>query len=324
MSMKALGLFSGGLDSIIAAKLVQQQGMKVELVNFTTLFFSPKNALEMAKQIKIPLKVFEVTREYLKILRKPRYGYGSALNPCIDCKIFMLKKAKIYARKIGAKFIFTGEVLGERPMTQNKNTLQLIERKAFLKGKLLRPLSAKLLPITEAEKKWIDRDKMLDIQGRRRGRQMELARKFKIKNYPTPAGGCLLTSKEYAAKLKDLLNHNKKISLRDISLLKIGRHFRFGRNKIIVGRDEKENEELLKLKNSDFAFEVPKIGSPITLLQGPKTKEAINLAARLTAYYSDSEEEMTQVKYGKKLLKQVLVSRAEGSEIEKLRITSSF
>jgi tRNA U34 2-thiouridine synthase MnmA/TrmU len=322
--IKALGLFSGGLDSILAVKLIQSQGIEVRLVNFTTPFFPSKKAKEMAKQLKIKLKEIDVTREYLKILKNPKHGYGSFLNPCIDCKIFMLRKAKQYAKKIGAKFIFTGEVLGERPMSQNKNALVLIEKESGLKGKLLRPLSAKLLPITEAEKRWISRGKLLDIRGRRRERQIELAKKFKIKNYPTPSGGCLLTNNEYAAKAKDLITNNKKISVNDIKLLKIGRHFRHGKNKIIVGRDEEENKELLKLRNSsDYAFEALNIGSPVTLLQGPKTKDSINLAAKLTINYSDSKEKAL-VRYGRKLSKKMIAKNIKNEEINKLRIISFF
>ena len=323
MAVKALGLFSGGLDSIIAAKIIKQQGIKVELVNFTTPFFSPKNAREMAKQVKLPLKVFDVTRDYLKILKNPKHGYGSEMNPCIDCKIFMLKKAKEYAKKIGASFIFTGEVLGERPMSQNTQALKLIEKESGLKEKLLRPLSARLLPITEAEKKWINRENLLDIQGRRRDRQTGLAKEFGIRNYPRPAGGCLLTQREYACKVRDLIKNKKRISLSDIKLLKIGRHFRIGRSKIIVGRDEKENKELKSLRDSsDYIFEVPKVGSPIAVLQGRKTKEAISLAASLTLHYSDSKENKTLVKYGKKnLSKALLVSDIKSEEIKKLNIT---
>jgi tRNA U34 2-thiouridine synthase MnmA/TrmU len=320
---KALGLFSGGLDSIIAAKLVQSQDIKIELVNFTTPFFPSKNAREMARQLNLKLKELDVTKEYLNILRRPKHGYGSALNPCIDCKIFMLKKAKKYAKKIGASFVFTGEVLGERPMSQNKKALEVIEKEAGLKGRLLRPLSAKLLPATKAEE-WINKERLLDIQGRRRERQMELAKKYKIK-YPQPSGGCLLTSKEYAKKLKDLLIHSKKISLNEIKLLKIGRHFRFGENKIIVGRNESENKELMKLKKgSDYFFEVLNTGSPTTILQGKKTKEAIGLAASLTAHYSDSKEGKTFVNYGKKnLSKALLASELKNEEIKKLNIIFS-
>jgi len=319
---KALGLFSGGLDSIIAAKLIQEQGIEVELVNFYTPFFPPKNAIRMAEQIKIPLKEIDVTKNYLKMLRKPKHGYGSEMNPCIDCKIFMFKKAKNYAKKIGAKFIFTGEVLGERPMSQNKNALELIEKEAGLKGRLLRPLSAKLLPVTEAEKKWVDRNRLLDISGRKRERQFKLARKFGIKEYPSPAGGCLLTYREFANKSRDLLMHKKNIRKEDLEILKVGRHFRYKKNKIIVGRNEEENKKLLELKQrTDYIFEVPDVGSPLTILQGPKTKDSIEKAAQLTARYSDAKENKTIVKYGnKKLIKKLIVSILQLNEINKLRL----
>jgi len=317
--IKALELFSGGLDSILAAKLIQKQGIKVELVNFYTPFFPSKNAVKMAEQLKTKLKEVDITKDYLKMLRKPKHGYGSEMNPCIDCKILMLKKAKEYAKRINAKFIFTGEVLGERPMSQNKKALELIEKEAGLKGKLLRPLSAKLLPITEAEKKWVDRNKFLDISGRRRKKQMKLAKKFKVR-YPFPSGGCLLTYKEYTKKIKDLLKYKKRISKKDLELLKIGRHFRFKNNKIIVGRNEEENKKLLKLRQkTDYIFEVPNIGSPITVLQGSKTKESIKKAAQLTARYSDAKGKV-KVKYGKKLKRSLTVLNIKESEIKNLRI----
>ena len=316
--VKALGLFSGGLDSILAAKLIQEQGIKIELINFTTPFFPSRNAIKMAKQLK--LKEIDITKDYLKMLRNPKHGYGSEMNPCIDCKILMLKKAKKYARKINAKFIFTGEVLGERPMSQNKRALELIEREAGLKGKLLRPLSARLLPITEAEKKWVNRNKLLNISGRRRDKQMKLAKKFRIKEYPSPSGGCLLTYKEYARKIKDLIKHKKRIIRKDLELLKIGRHFRLKNNKIIVGRNEGENKKLLELKQkTDYIFEVPDIGSPITVLQGPKTKKAIKLAAQLTLRYSDAKGK-AKVKYGRKLKRKLIVISIKEREIKNLRI----
>jgi len=319
--VKALGMFSGGLDSILAAKLIQEQGIKVELINFYTVFFPPRNAIEMAKQIKMPLKEIDVTIDYLKMLRKPKHGYGSGMNPCIDCKIFMLRKAKKYAKKIGAKFIFTGEVLGERPMSQNRNAMNMIEKESGLKEKLLRPLSAKLLPITEAEKKWVDRNKLLDINGRRRDRQIELAKKYGL-NYPTPAGGCLLTEREYAKKIRDLLKNKKRILKNDLEILKVGRHFRFEKNKIVVGKSEEDNDRLLDLKQkTDYIFEVPQVGSPITILQGPKIKKSVIIAARLTARYSDAKENKINVKYGSKNLKKSLfVSSLQEDEINKLRL----
>jgi len=302
--MKTLALLSGGLDSILAVKLMLDQDINVVAISFITPFhISEKKWVdEITKKFKIPLKTVKLGEDYLKIIMKPKFGYGRHMNPCIDCRIFMLKKAKAYAKKINASFIVTGEVLGERPMTQTREALDIIEKEAGLRGKILRPLSAKLLPKTEAERKgWVNREKLLDIRGRSRKRQIGLAEKYRIKEYPSPAGGCLLTYKEFAEKVMDLFKHKKKIKMKDILLLKIGRHFRFGKNKIIVGRNEDENNQLLKIKDaSDYYFEVPDCGSPITLLQGPKIKKAIERAAVLTARYSDSKKKKIIVRFGKK------------------------
>lgn len=324
--MKALAMLSGGLDSTLALKLMIDQGIDVVAVNFASpLHISKDNKVEkITKKFKIPLKTIKLGNDYLKVLRNPKYGYGKHMNPCIDCRIFMLKKAKAYAKKIGASFMFTGEVLNERPMTQTRHSLDLIEKESGLQGKLLRPLSAKLLPETEAEKKgWVNRSKLLDISGRQRKRQFALAKKFKIKDYPHPGGGCLLTYKEFSVKVKDLFKYKKRVSIDDINLLKIGRHFRFGKNKIIVGRNENENKQLLKIKNeSDYYFEVPDIGSPITILQGSKIKEAIKRAAVLTARYSDSKKKKILVYYGKeKLNKSITISPLTRKEIKNLRIS---
>ena len=195
--VKAIALLSGGLDSILTIKLLQQQGVEVIAVNFSSSFFSKKNAEAAAKQLKVKLINIDLSqgknfREYLNVINNPRHGYGSAINPCIDCHIFMLKKAKALMPKLKAKFIATGEVLGERPMSQHAGALKLIEKESRLQGKLLRPLSAQLLPETEAEEqKLVDRNKFLDIQGRSRQRQLELAKKYNLK-FPTPGGGCIL------------------------------------------------------------------------------------------------------------------------------------
>ncbi|MEM4703822.1 MAG: hypothetical protein QXJ02_01975, partial [Candidatus Bathyarchaeia archaeon] len=278
--VKALAMLSGGLDSILATKLILEQNIDVEAINFVSPFCLCKKggcgAPETAKQLGIPLKVMNVGEEYLRIVRKPKFGYGKNMNPCIDCRIFMLKKAKQYAKKIGAAFIFTGEVLDERPMSQHMKALNLIEKEAGLEGKILRPLSAKLMKETEAEKKGlVNREKLLDIRGRSRKRQFELAKNFHIVDYPCPAGGCLLTCKEFANKLKDLFQHKKRVSIRDVQLLKVGRHFRLGENKIIVGRNEAENKTLLQMKKKqEFYFEAQGCGSPITLLQGRAKRQA--------------------------------------------------
>ncbi len=209
---KAISLLSGGLDSILATELIRSQGIEVVAFNVKTPFCIPKKdgtseAIEAANQLKIPLKVVNVGKDYLQMLRNPKYGYGKNMNPCIDCKIFMIRKAKKYAKEIGADFLFTGEVLGERPKSQHGPALKIIEEEAGLKGKLLRPLSAKLLRETKAERKGlVDRAKLCNIQGRSRKPQFQLAREFGIKSFPAPAGGCLLTCEEYAKKLRDLFS----------------------------------------------------------------------------------------------------------------------
>jgi tRNA U34 2-thiouridine synthase MnmA/TrmU len=325
---KALGLLSGGLDSILATELIRKQGIEVVAFNVKTPFCIPKKdrtseAVQAADQLKVPLKVVSVEKDYLRMLRNPKFGYGRNMNPCIDCKIFMIKKAKKYAREIGADFIFTGEVLGERPKSQHYPALRLIEEEAGLKGKLLRPLSAKLLPETVAEKKGlVDRAKLLNIEGRSRKRQFQLAREYGITRYPSPAGGCLLTCEEYSKKLRDLLANKKRVSTGDIALLRVGRHFRLGKNKIIVGRNEAEDKFLTAGKaSSEYYFELPDIAGPTTILQGPKTKKAVETAAKLTAYYSDAETATVRVNFGREALnKSLTVAVPDKAEVEKLRV----
>jgi len=326
--MKALALLSGGLDSTLATKLILEQGIEVEAINFVSPFClcgkGGCGAVAVAKKFNIPIKIISQGKEYLKIIRNPPHGYGRNMNPCIDCRIFMLKQARKYAKKTGASFIFTGEVLGERPMSQHRQALDIIEKEAGLEGKIVRPLSAKLLPETEAEKKgWVNREKLMDIRGRSRKRQIETAEKFSITDYPCPAGGCLLTCKEFADKLRDLLMHKKRVTLEDVRLLKVGRHFRFGENKIIVGRNEDENKTLLQSKQKyDYYFEAQGCGSPIALLQGRKTREAVEKAARLTAYYSDQKTGEVRVKFGKASLDNLLVVSVLGrEEVERLRVS---
>jgi len=326
--VKALGLLSGGLDSILATELIRRQGIEVVAFNVKTPFCIPKKdgtseAVQAADQLNVPLKVVSVEKDYLRMLRNPKFGYGKNMNPCIDCKIFMIKKAKKYAKEIGADFIFTGEVLGERPKSQHYPALRLIGEKAGLKRKLLRPLSAKLLPETVAEKKGlVDRGKLLSIEGRLRKPQFQLAKEYGITRYPSPAGGCLLTCEEYSKKLKDLLANKKRVSTDDIALLRVGRHFRLGKNKIIVGRNEAENKFLTARKApSEYYFELPDIMGPTTILQGPKTKKALETAAKLTAYFSDAETAKTTVNFGREALnKSLTVAVPDKAEVEKLRV----
>jgi tRNA-specific 2-thiouridylase len=324
--IKALALFSGGLDSILAVKLMLEQGIDVVALNFVSPFCLCEKGCgvaEAAKQLNVPLKFVDVGGEYLRMVRKPKHGRGRNMNPCVDCRIFILKKAKKYAEEMDASFIFTGEVLGERPMSQHFQAMQLIEKEAGLKGKILRPLSARLLPETVLEKEGlVDRAKLLGIRGRSRKPQIKLAEEYGIKVYPSPAGGCLLTCKEYADKLSDLFKHKKRCSVADVALLKVGRHFRLGENKIIVGRNEAENKILTAEKaRNDYYFEVPDVGSPITVLQGAKTKKAIRATAALTAFYADVKGGEATVKFGRESLREsVTVSIPSRAEVERLRV----
>jgi len=325
--VKALSLLSGGLDSILATRLILNQGIDVEAINFVGPFCLCKKggcgASEAARQLGVPLKVVSVGNEYLKMVRKPKHGYGRNMNPCIDCRIFMVRKAKKYAKEIGASFIFTGEVLDERPMSQHLKAMRIVEEGSGLKGRLLRPLSARLLPETVIEKKGlVKRDKLLDIRGRSRKPQIKLAKEFNIADYPCPAGGCLLTYKEFANKLRDLFRHRKRCSMADVALLKVGRHFRFGESKIIVGRNEIENKILTAKKmRYDYYFEVPDVGGPITVLQGLKNKKAIQVAAALTAFYSDAKSDRITVNFGRNSLdKSITVPVPSRAEVESLRI----
>jgi tRNA-specific 2-thiouridylase len=213
------------------------------------------------------------------------------MNPCLDCRIYMFTKARCFMEGIGAAFVFTGEVLGQRPMSQRRDAMRLIERESGLEGRLLRPLSAQLLPPTIAEEEIVDRDKLMGIQGRSRKSQMELAQDYGIHDYACPAGGCLLTDPQFAQRLRDLFAYQELVNLKDMELLKLGRHFRLSKNsKVIVGRDEKENQRLLKLQHKDDLWlQVLDFPGPVALLQGEQIPETVNQAAALAVRYSDAK-----------------------------------
>ncbi|HEY3420280.1 MAG TPA: hypothetical protein VGK23_06980 [Methanomassiliicoccales archaeon] len=292
--MLAISLLSGGLDSSLATKLVLDQGIEVVALKFTSPFCNCDSggichAANIARELGIELINVAKGEEYLEVVRNPKHGRGSGMNPCIDCRIFMLRKAKAIADQMGAKFLFTGEVLGQRPMSQHRKALELIDRETGLEGRLLRPLSAKLFPATEAEKQgWVDREKLLAITGRGRKTQIDLAEKNGIADYPCPAGGCLLTSKEFAAKLSDhMVHHPDRLTMRDIFLLKTGRHFRVDGNKVIIGRNERENHTLKDLANEDMdVLEPIDVNGPVCLVEG-HDRGTIDKAAAMLARYSD-------------------------------------
>jgi tRNA-uridine 2-sulfurtransferase len=299
---KSLILFSGGLDSILAARTLQEQGVEVQGLTFVSSFFDSVQAKEAAKKLGIKLKTVDFSKEHLKIVKRPKYGYGKNMNPCIDCHLLMLKTAKKIIEKEKFDFLATGEVLGERPMSQNRKALELIEKESGLFGYLLRPLSAKLLKPTEVEKNGVvDREKLLDIRGRSRKKQLSLAKQWKIKEYPTPAGGCLLTDPEFSKRLKDLLAKNPRANKNDIELLKLGRHFWQGKDKIIIGRNEQENEKLKQLKQrNDILIEMENYAGPTALIKKYGSKTSIQTKKRakeLVQLYSAKARHKKDIKF---------------------------
>jgi len=297
--MRAIALLSGGLDSTLAAKVVLEQGIELEALNFMTLFCTctSRGATCLASQkavetLNIPLKVFNVSEEYLDVVKDPRHGYGRNMNPCIDCRIFMLKKAKTYMQDSGAAFIVTGEVLGQRPMSQRKEAMRLIEKEAELEGLILRPLSANVLPMTVPEKQgWVDREKLLKFQGRSRKPQIQLAECYGIHDYPCPAGGCLLTDPGFAKRMKDLILHKPAFSINDVHLLKIGRHFRLSDGvKLVVGRNEEENRKIETFaREQDLLLKASGFPGPLSLLRGKIDGRDIEKAVAITAHYSKAK-----------------------------------
>jgi len=294
--MKALALISGGLDSTLAIRVVLDQGIDVEALNCLTPFClcsGKKGCGHEAKRATdkfgVKLKIFNISTEYIEVIKGPRYGYGKNLNPCIDCRILMHRKAKEYMRNTGASFVITGEVLGQRPMSQHRAALKTIERESGLEGLILRPLSARLLPPSIPEKEgWIDRERLLEISGRSRRPQMALAARYRIVDYPCPAGGCLLTDPGFARRMKDLMAHCE-ITLNDIQLLKSGRHFRLrNQAKLVVGRNKEENEALLRLaKRDDICLRPVDVKGPIGVGRGYFDQTTITLASQIIARYSD-------------------------------------
>ena len=328
--IRAVAMLSGGLDSSIALHLIKRQGIEVEAVNFHTGFCltdahralgqtANKNgtpyrneALRAGAHEHIPVRVVDVSKEYLPVVAKPKYGYGQAMNPCIDCRIFMLSRAREMLQEIGAKFVFTGEVLGQRPMTQHLRAMQLIEQQSGLEGLILRPLSAKLLPPTIPEKEgWVDRTQLLGLSGRSRRVQMQLAEEFQIGDYPQPAGGCCsLVDANFARRLRDLFEHRDPATIdpAEYVMLKVGRHIRLSESlKVIVGRNESENRFLEMWQGGRWKMTTPDHPGPILLLEGEPGPDALAEAARLAARYCDGKHE-AEVR--------VLASRRSGETAE--------
>ncbi|MBD3182142.1 DUF814 domain-containing protein [Candidatus Poribacteria bacterium] len=320
-----IGLFSGGLDSILAIKVLQEQDINIIAVTFVTPFFGSEKAEKASAYLDIDHRIIDITEIHLKMLQNPKHGYGKQLNPCIDCHAMMFRQAGKIMEQEGADFLFSGEVLGERPMSQNKKSLKLVSEESGYADVIIRPLSAKLLPETQPERDGkVDREQLLSISGRSRKPQIKLAKRFGITDYDQPAGGCLLTDKEYIRRLKELKDHNLIVKPRDAHLLNVGRHFRLADgNKIIVGRDQADNENIMEMANdSDVIMRVRDYPSPVTLIPYGGTINDINTAASICVRYSDApggEEVLVRYKNGGKT-EEIEASAYPDERLEKIRI----
>jgi tRNA-specific 2-thiouridylase len=295
LRIKAIALLSGGLDSTLAAAIVKCTGIEVIGLHIRTLFDAERNrahyVAEAARMLDIPLRLLDLSEEHLEIVRRPKHGRGAGLNPCLDCRVFMLKAGGRVMVKEGAQFVVTGEVLGQRPMSQHRDALDLVAKKSGLGDRVFRPLSATFLPDALPVKEgWISREDLPEIRGRGRKLQISLAEKLGIRDYPQPAGGCLLVDKAYAARLRDAFSHVGRDVMRveDFLLLRYGRHFRLSeRAKVIVGRNENENEILEEYVLGRIAIRPTDTVGPLTLVEGNLSREGRKTAAALAARYCD-------------------------------------
>jgi len=321
--MKAVILFSSGLDSILAAKLMKNLGIELEAIHFVSEFFpltkGKKEKLSFfAEKLGVPLVVRDITREFIEVLRSPKYGYGKNLNPCIDCKILMFKKAKEFMEEKNAAFIVSGEVLGQRLFSQRKEVFEIIEEETDLKNLILRPLSAKLLNVSIPEKKgWVSREKLFAFRGKSRIPQISLAKKLGIYFYPQPGGGCFLTDPSFARRVKDLLKYNPDFTLGDVKLLRVGRHFRISNSaKLVVFRNEKEKKILKDFPCDNFIKFFSQEGEIFSLGIGEFEKEDIEISAKIVGFYLKSK----RVKIFNKRQEHIFVTPLREENLKEYRI----
>ncbi len=329
--VKGVLLYSGGLDSILAAKLLIDQGIDLTGLYCILPFYPPDlnpedlESSKLAKQIGLKLEYYRCDKEYIEMVKNPPHGYGKHINPCIDCKLFFIKKAAELMLKINADFVASGEVVGQRPMSQLKHTLNHIEKVSGLKGRLLRPLSAKILEptIPEIEGK-IDRSRLLDISGRGRKRQMELAKQYGILNYSHPAGGCLFTDRFFSVRLRDFFTHQDAFTATDIYLLTIGRHFRInGSLKLIISRDERESIELEKLSGFADYFIRPEFKGPSAFITGVLKEEDLDLINSIISRYgkvTETENSLTLISKDKSSREITAEPAADDTIIDSMRL----
>ncbi|KKR21140.1 MAG: Thiamine biosynthesis protein-like protein [Candidatus Moranbacteria bacterium GW2011_GWA2_39_41] len=292
--IRALVLFSGGLDSTLAVKVLEKQNIEVVALSFVSYFFDDTKAKISAEKNNLNLRSVNFADIHCDVVKNPKRGYGKAMNPCIDCHLLMIREAGKIMRAEGFDFVATGEILGQRPMSQNLQSLKIIEKEAGLEGRLLRPLSAKLLDETEVEKQGlVDREQLLDISGRSRQRQLELVKELSVDYYPSPGGGCMLTEIEFGKKLKKLLQAIEKPTASDFALLQVGRIFWTGSTRIVVGRNSEENEKLKKMREKqDTLVELQDFMGPVTLVRGIVIGEIMEEAKKITASYSKHTKQM--------------------------------
>ena len=295
---KVVALLSGGLDSQLAVRMMQEQGFDVSAVAIKTPFCDfdcgrgcSFEIRERSDELNVNLKTVYLGDEYIEMLKNPKYGTGAGFNPCVDCRSMMFDAAKKHMDEIGAEFIISGEVLGQRPMSQHAPSLRTIEKESGLVGKIVRPLSAGLLPATDPEKDGlIKRENLGIIKGRTRKKQLEMAKKYGIENPPNAGGGCLLTDPSFGLKAKDLFEHTETPTINDIDLLKIGRHFRLDEEtKFVVGRNKDENEIIKAIAlPDDILLEARDHVGPVSILRGKNASLHIPFAASVTLRYSDA------------------------------------
>ncbi len=286
--IRALVLFSGGLDSLLAVKVLEKQGIEVVALSFVSYFFGDEKAKEGAEKNRINWRSMDFSQLHAEVVKHPKRGYGSAMNPCIDCHLLMIREAGRIMREEGFDFVATGEILGQRPMSQNLKALQLIEKESGIAGQLLRPLSAQLLAETEVEKRGVvDRSALLDFSGRSRKRHVALIEEFQVIDFPTPSGGCILTEIDFGKKLKELLEKNNNPSASDYALLQTGRTFWQEDAMIVVGRNSQDNEKLRLLQEKgDILIELGDFMGPLALVRGKETATAVESARKMVAGYS--------------------------------------
>jgi len=294
MTRRCVVLLSGGLDSMLAVRIMQEQGIEVEALNFKTIFTCCQDqAGQAARELGVRLTVVGQEDDYLDLVKHPRFGRGKGANPCVDCRIYMFDRAKLFMERMGADFLASGEVVGQRPMSQKRSDLDTIAYHSDLEDLLLRPLSAKLLPPTLPEREaWVNREKLYDIQGRSRKQLIELAARYGLKNIPTPSNGCALTEPRFSQKVFDLLRSPVDSGRWDFELLKVGRHFRYDpHTKVVVGRNDAENDHLLYLHrlpeaSSSVSLYPENFMGPRALVIGEATPEALHFASGLVLRYT--------------------------------------